>query len=439
MSRAASASPTALHGRVLLLARLTWLALMIPTVGLGVLAQIEFAREPLPDCRTQACEDPFDFTLQDLPLLEQEGLTFFVDSSYELAFAIPLLITYLLTGVVVWRRSDDWVALLVTFSLAALLGLWLTGAVDALLRRYPGLDTPVTTLQSLGLVSWIALAFVFPDGRLVPNRPRLALVTALVVSAAMFGPLLWQGSADRTWTSLAFFLAYAILYVGTLVAGLAAQVYRYRHVSDALQRQQTRWVLLGFTGPVLVTFLVFVAVIFFPSDQPTLARVYFIIAVTPFLLVGILVFPVAVAFSVLRYRLWDFDVVINRTLVYGTLTAVLVGTYVGGIVGMQAAFRAITGQENSLAIVASTLAIAALFQPLRRRLQDLIDRRLYRRKYDAARTLAAFGVRVRDEVDLGALTGELTAVVEETMHPGYVSVWLRPSNARSIGAQVGEP
>jgi len=137
--------------------------------------------------------------------------------------------------------------------------------------------------------------------------------------------------------------------------------------------------------------------------------------------------PVAVGIAILRHHLYDIDVIINRTLVYGSLTASLVLLYFGGVVLLQYAFRALTGQESQLAVVASTLIIAALFNPLRTRLQAFIDRRFYRRKYDAAKTLAGFSSKLSSETDLEALSDDVTAVVRETVQPAHTSLWLRPA------------
>ena len=146
--------------------------------------------------------------------------------------------------------------------------------------------------------------------------------------------------------------------------------------------------------------------------------------------------PLALSIAVLRYRLYEIDLIINRTLVYGALTAMLVGMYVASIVVLQELLRPLTGHESQLAIVASTLFVAALFNPLRRRIQGFIDRRFYRSTYDAAKTLEAFSAKLRDETDLDALNDNLVGVVRETMQPAHVSLWLRsdlpPEETRSV-------
>jgi hypothetical protein len=206
------------------------------------------------------------------------------------------------------------------------------------------------------------------------------------------------------------------------VAGGISLVVRFRR-ARGVERQQIKW--FAFSGVVFCA--VFAAGPLLWSLPQSSATVW----IWPVLfLAGASTVPVAVGVAILRHRLYDIDLLINRALVYGPLTAMLALVYFGGVVGLQATLRSLTGQESTLAVVASTLAIAALFNPLRRRVQALVDRRFYRRKYDAARTLEGFSAKLRVETDLDALNDELVRVVRETMQPAHARLWLRPEVAQ---------
>jgi hypothetical protein len=213
-----------------------------------------------------------------------------------------------------------------------------------------------------------------------------------------------------------------------ILASAMSMVLRYRR-SGGEVRQQIKWVafVAAFSGiTYLIAMLSQLAVLAVSEGGvprfPWWAEILFTLAVLGF--AGV---PVAIGFAVLRYRLYDIDIIINRTLVYGSLTATLVAIYFGGVATMQTLFHAFTGQEqqSQLAVVVSTLAIAALFNPLRKRIQFFIDRRFYRRKYDARKTVEAFSARLRDETDLETLNRDLAGVIEETLQPAHVSLWLR--------------
>jgi hypothetical protein len=209
-----------------------------------------------------------------------------------------------------------------------------------------------------------------------------------------------------------------VLAILVFLVSLASVVVRLRR-SRGRERLQVKWV--AYAAVLTATsFATSFLVGLLPSSQ-TVADIFFLIGV-----VGFTSIPVAAGIAILRYRLFEIDFLINRTLVYGSLTVMLVAVYASSIVVLQGLLRALTGQESQLAIVASTLAVAALFAPLRRRVQSFIDRRFYCRKYDAGKTLEAFSAKLRNETDLEALNGELVGVVRETMQPAHVSLWLRP-------------
>jgi low affinity Fe/Cu permease len=225
-----------------------------------------------------------------------------------------------------------------------------------------------------------------------------------------------------------------------LVLGIGSQGYRYFRRSDAVQRQQTKWVFFALGLVVLTGVWAIVNLALTglgpPDPQLTVDDLWFSLISTTLFSLSLSALPISIGIAILRYRLWDIDVIIRKTLVYSVLTVLLALVYFGIVVLLQALFGRLAGVEQStLAVVISTLAIAALFTPLRRRIQDAIDRRFFRKKYNAQQVLAQFAVTARDETDLDALLAELVRVVDETLQPEHVSVWLTPSGRNSEAVQ----
>ncbi|MGH3146080.1 MAG: hypothetical protein ACRDTR_09800 [Rubrobacter sp.] len=292
-----------------------------------------------------------------------------------------------------------------------------------------------TWIFAPGFVASFPLTLLlFPTGRLPAPRWRpllwlivaglaLAVVPVAVAAWPLRGPALVSGNLweNEVLAGLAVLLQRA--GVGTIVvcilAAVVSVVVRFRRAAGQ-ERQQLKWLVYAGAITFAVTITASPAA---PFELPGLASELLSI-LAPFTLPSI---PVAVGIAILRYRLYDIDVIINRTLVYGAMTVTLALVYFGSVVGLQYVFRALTGQESRLAVVASTLAIAALFNPLRRRVQAFVNRRFYRKKYDAERVLADFSARLRDETDLERLGDDLISVVGETVQPEHVRVWLRPS------------
>jgi len=299
-------------------------------------------------------------------------------------------------------------------------------------------------VPTVGLLG-IYLILLFPDGKLPSRRWRplawfsaVMIVLLSVTEGLAPGPLENQGGVRNPfgvealpWLQDAAYIVLPLLPL-CIVASAVSMVLRFRR-SRGEVRQQIKWItfvasLVGLLYLIaMIGQLVFVLAVSGGDGGlppiPWWLELLFSVAVLGF--AGV---PVAIGFAVLKYRLYDIDVVINLTLVYGSLTAMLVGLYFGGVAATQTILRALTGQteQPQLAVVVSTLVIAALFNPLRRRIQSFIDRRFYRSKYDARKTLEAFSARLRDETDLETLNNDLAGVIRETMQPAHVSLWLRP-------------
>jgi len=346
------------------------------------------------------------------------GVVSALDILGEVGSITAALLCLTLAGVLFWRRSDDWMVEFIS-SYLLVYGTVLVGPLETAEAFYPWWPSlAVDLIQPLFFtLPTIALFVLFPDGRLVPSWTRWLIVLSIPVAVAIFyvPP------------------SYSAALLGMIVVcATYSQIYRYRYVSTPPERQQTKWVVFG-----ILLWLVLLGMLFIPySIELSLP------AGSPlpwWTLVGstgwwltLTILPLALSIAVLRYRLYDIDIIINRTLVYGSLTLMLALVYFGGVTATQALFRTIAGQESpQLVVVASTLVIAALFNPLRRRIQSFIDRRFYRRKYDARKTLEAFSAKLRNETDLDALGDDLVGVVRETMQPAHVSLWLRPELALS--------
>jgi hypothetical protein len=356
--------------------------------------------------------------------------------------AVVTILSFSTMGaVIVSRRPDNIVGWLFC-------AIGFVGGVRLFSTEYAAYSLVTESGSSLGseVLAWIAcwlwvpdvgiyllLVLLFPNGRLPSTRWRpfawflgVVVLMGTVAVALSPGPIrglepLENPLGMERLPNVAV-LTEALLYAFGLVA-LASVLVRLRR-SKGVERQQIKW--FAYAGVVLATSTIITYVLSQASSLLWLGWMVFLPG-----MVGNAGVPIAVGVAILRYRLYEIDLLINRTLVYGPLTATLVALYFIVIILLQRLFVLLTGQQSTLAVVASTLFIAALFTPLRRRIQSFIDRRFYRRKYDAGKTLEAFSAQLRNETDLEALSDDLVGVVRETMQPAHVSLWLRPEWALS--------
>ncbi len=321
---------------------------------------------------------------------------------------------FVIAAILIWRGGHTLMGY-VTALMLVILGPHLISGVIGYIAEMPGLRAIINALLvTIGVSVTSMWLFIFPNGQFYPHWTRYVVAVGSVAGLAAAIHDVFLGHTSTLILSLLMVL---------LTLGVIAQVFRYSRVSTYGERQQTKWVLLG-----LVTMVLIVLYWFFTEELlgHVLGALSLYVAT-----VGVLLFPVTMAISVLRYRLYDIDMVIQRTLVYGLLTALLAGVYFGSVVLIQGAFQALTGGESPLAVVISTLGIAALFSPMRQRVQRFIDRRFYRQKYDAQTTIEQFGEIIRDEVDISTLQEALILVVQKTMHPDRVSLWLNSEGPTS--------
>ena len=405
-----------LEGRWPLLMRGLWAATLVLTLAITFASLSLYLAQKRTLCEGVECQYQ-QLTLAQVEVLSGIGLSLDGYVAITGAFAlVTMTVCLAVSALIIWRKPDDWMAALVALMLVTLCPVIVVNSLSY---------GPAPWLVPYAYVSFLqgalfAVVFsLFPTGRFAPRWMRWGLMVILIglVPATFLpvAPFLSNGPVSQ----LGWLVALA-----SMVTLALAQLYRYRRVSGPIQRQQTKWVVLSLATPITAYVVVSALILALPAlaeRNPLL--------VVAFNEVGFLLplfLPIGFGFAMLRYRLWEVDALINRALVYGALTLTLTAIYAGLVIGLQALPRSVIGHDSNIAIVLSTLVIAALFLPLRRGVQTLIDRRFYRRKYDAAKTLEAFSVTLRDEVHVEALRERLLDVVDETMRPAHVSLWLRP-------------
>jgi hypothetical protein len=397
--------------------RVGWIALTVLVLTLNAIAipradaLLQVACQPGPVCIS-------GLTSADLRQLQQSGVTPGFLAAYQIAWAAGTTLLYTtLAALIFWRRSAGRMALFCAYMLVLFGGATYTNLLDVGLRTVaPAWYWLVGGLELLAQVCVPTFFLLFPSGRFVPRWSRwYVLVIALYEVWVVLVDPFSQGPALAS-------LVFPVLILG--IIGL--QVYRYRRVSTFRERQQTKWVVFGLAaGLGGIALIIILANLVLPQELLNSFVLTFLVigTVTDSLL---LLIPISIAIAILRAQLYDIDTLINKALVYGLLTGILAALYAGLIIGLESVAGLVIHQAaDPIVLVISTLAVAALFQPLRRRIQAVIDRRFYRRKYDAEKILAAFSETLRNEVDLSHLRKHLLEVVQETMQPAHVSLWLR--------------
>jgi hypothetical protein len=407
-----------LRGRRPGFARGVWLGLIILTLAIFFASLPLYLAQLKTPCAGTACWYT-QLSPSQGEALKGIGLSPDVYAGYTVALTLATVgLCLIVSTLIVWRRPDDWMALLVALLLVVFGPIYATSSVVAFASPW---QMPNACLYFLAVAFFLLVFLQFPSGQFVPRWMCWTFVVFLagLFPTAFVAPLMPNTPIDRL-TSLAS--------VGELAMLAIVQVHRYRRVSSPMERQQTKWVVFGIALAVTAPVVGSVLLLMFP----TLAEPgsLYPVAVNMVSAIGPLFIPLSFGFAILRSRLWDIDAIINKALVYGLLTSLLGALYAGLIIGLENLAKLFggTAAQNPAELVISTLAIAALFLPVRQRIQAIIDRRFYRRKYDAEKMLAAFSAALRHEADLERIRGQLLAVVQETMQPAHISLWLQPPN-----------
>jgi hypothetical protein len=414
-SISSTTSNTRLHGRWPVLARIAWIVVAMSALTVVLVGFVE----PQAFCGKVPCSVFGHFDSGNLV--------------YDLIFSVfPTVVWIVIGGLLFLRKSDDWMVCLVSLAFITAGVCTLTDNLifyaneqqinGPLLWQF----APLSLYMLKSELTLLAIALL-PNGQFVPGWARwVLLIYPIYTIVYLVLPVMHLPG----WTIFNNPVN-AILWFGSEGCLVIMQIYRYARRSGPVVRQQIKWILFSLIVLILADFLI--------------TAITNILAIPLLYTIGIglfndiiLVLPISLTIALLRYHLWEIDIIINRTLVYGSLTALLALVYTGLVIGLQFLLSSFTKGPSEVAIVGSTLAIAALFQPLRKGLQAFIDRRFYRQKYNAAKILATFSTSLREEVDLIQLHEHLVAVVEESMQPTHVSLWLRTERGKKTQGNLDQ-
>jgi len=386
--------------------------MLVPCIGVpGVFA----------DCNFGA------ITPAEVSELTSWGLTM---QAYAVAMTSGAVFTFLvylaLAGLILWRQGSTWLGLTVSLALIVIPFAMFSasrdfGAINPILF-WPGVAASI-----LGTAIMLVFLYLVPNGRFSPRWAFIPLICTLLFVSFLTLEINGLVSFSAPVLSLV-----NITIISLVLFGGGLQVYRYARDSNAVERQQTKWIIFAiviFVSAIMAWVLVFGGALAIPAGRPRLLANLGGMIFTDYLALPLL--PVAITIAILRYKLWGIDVIIRRTAIYLLLSGLLALVYFGLVILLQSLFDLVSSQQSPVVIVISTLVIAALFAPLRRRVQAFIDRRFFRKKYDAQQVLAQFSLTARDEINLDALQAELLRVVQETMQPEQITFWLNSVNARN--------
>ncbi|HEU0026548.1 MAG TPA: hypothetical protein VFQ25_05475 [Ktedonobacterales bacterium] len=411
----ATGGPIAVKSRWLRVAHVVWLLVVLVDVTCfltSIQPMYALFTQPCPETDANNCPTG-QAPLADWRAMQTHGITPTTFAAFTIVVLVGASLIFFAVGfLIAWRKWGDLMGLFVS---AVLITFGSTGISDSLTNTASGpalLGVSQAVIVALSYPALAAFMLTFPTGKFTPRWTAL-IVLLWIIQFILFNAGLPDG----------------ILFISVLVTwgGCAlTQIYRYIKVYTPRERQQTKWVVFGLVIGIMLNNLAAVLPFLWPQlDTP--GSVFHLTQIV-WLAIFWIPLPLGVGIAILRSRLYDIDVIIRRTVIYGLLTAILAGVYAGGVIGGQFALRAFTGVEalnTPILVVLSTLAVAALFQPLRHRIQAGIDRRFYRQAYDARQALERFSAGLREEVDLPALRQRLTEAVAETVQPTHMSLWLR--------------